>query len=94
MKVSTGGTRGPGDNPQSTFSLLQDLASAIPSGGESDVKSDLQEMEKIRAEGGSMNGKPPEELSPQELHAKLWAILTIRDRSMSWICPSALIHSR
>ena len=55
--------------------------SAIPSGGESDMKSDLQEMETIRAEGGSMNGKPPAELSPQEMHAKLWAILTIRDRS-------------
>jgi hypothetical protein len=51
------------------------------------MKSDLQEMETIRAEGGSMNGKPPEELSPQELHAKLWAVLTIRDRSMSHNTP-------
>jgi len=80
--MSTGGTRGPGDNSQSTFSDLQDLVSAIPSGGGSDMKGDLQEMEKLRAEGGSMNGKPPEELSPQELHAKLWAILTVRDRSV------------
>jgi len=54
------------------------------------MKSDLQEMENIRAEGGSMNGKPPEELSPQELHAKLWAILILRDRSMSFICPFSL----
>jgi len=79
-KISTGGTRGPGDNSRSTFSDLQDLLSVIPSGGGSDMKGDLQEMEKLRAEGGSMNGKPPEELSPQELHAKLWAILIIRDR--------------
>lgn len=90
-KMSTGGTRGLGNNPQSTFSLLQDLTSAIPSGGGSDVKSDLQEMERIRAEGGSMNGKPPDQLSPQELHAKLWAILTLRDRSMSLIWPCVLI---
>lgn len=47
------------------------------------MANDLQEMENIRAEGGSMNGKPPEQLSPQELHAKLWAILTLRDRSTS-----------
>lgn len=80
--MAGGGTRGFRDNPQSTFSLLQDLSSAIPSGGGSDMRSDLQEMENLRAEGGSMNGKPPEELSPQELHAKLWAILTVRDRSM------------
>lgn len=85
--MSGGGSRGLGDDNQSTFSLLQDLASAIPSGGGSDMKSDLQEMERLRVEGGSMNGKPPEELSPQELHAKLWAILTLRDRSMSWISP-------
>ena len=45
------------------------------------MRGDLQEIEKIRAEGGYMNGKPPEELSPQELHAKLWAVLTVRDRS-------------
>jgi len=86
--MSAGGSRGPGDNSESTFSLLQDLASAMPSGGESDMKGDLQEMEKIRAEGGSMNGKPPEQLSPQEMHAKLWAILTIRDRSPSRFCSS------
>ena len=79
----SGGARGPGNNPESTFSVLQDLLSTIPSGGGSDMRGDLQEMERIRAEGGSMNGKPPEELSPQELHAKLWAILTIRDRSAS-----------
>lgn len=78
--MARGGTRGPGDNAQSTFSILQDLASAVPG---SDMKNDLQEMENIRAQGGSMNGKPPDELSPQELHAKLWAVLTIRDRSMS-----------
>ena len=76
-----GGTRGFGDNPQSTFSLLQDLVSAIPSGGGSDMRGDLQQMEQIRAAGGSMNGKPPEQLSPQEMHAQLWAILTLRDRS-------------
>jgi len=88
--MSGGGSRGPGDDNRCNFSLLQDLVSAIPSGGGSDMKSDLQEMERLRAEGGTMNGKPPEELSPQELHAQLWAILTLRDRSMSWISPRAL----
>lgn len=86
-KMSSGGARGPGDNPQSTFSLLQDLLSSIPSGGGSDMKRDLQELERIRA---STNGKPPDELSPQELHARLWAVLTIRDRSTSRFYPSAL----
>lgn len=80
--MSPGGTRGPGDDPQLS---LQGLLSTFPSGGgpDSDMERDLRELEKIRAEGGSMNGKPPEELSPQELHAKLWAVLTIRDRSLS-----------
>lgn len=45
------------------------------------MRGDLQQMEQIRAAGGSMNGKPPEQLSPQEMHAQLWAILTLRDRS-------------
>lgn len=75
--MSQSGARGPGD----AFPL-QELISAIPSGiGSDSIRGDVEELQRIRAEGGSMNGKPPEELSPQELHAKLWAVLTVRDRS-------------
>lgn len=70
--MSQGGARGFGD----ISSISGDLLSAIPSGG--DLKGDMRELETIRADGYNMNA---EELSPEQLHAKLWAVLTIRDRS-------------
>jgi hypothetical protein len=76
------GTRdGRGGTNNSTFSYIQELLSAIPLGGGSDMKNDLAEMQKIRTENVSGTGKPADQLSPQELHAKLWAILSLRDRS-------------
>lgn len=74
-------SRGPGDSGGSAFSALSDLLSAIPAGGGSDMKGDLNQMEKIRADNASGAAKPPDQLSPQEMHAQLWAILSLRDRS-------------
>jgi hypothetical protein len=42
------------------------------------MSRDLEEMDRIRA-GPATGGKPPEEMSPQELHAVLWQVLTFRD---------------
>jgi hypothetical protein len=35
-------------------------------------------MERIRA-GEAAGGKPPDQMSPQELHSVLWQVLTFRD---------------
>lgn len=35
-------------------------------------------MERIRA-GPAAGGKPPDQMSPQELHSVLWQVLTFRD---------------
>jgi hypothetical protein len=77
--MSQGRARGLGDNS----SPFGDLLSAIPSGG--DLKSDIRELENMRADANNTN---VQELSPEQLHAKLWAVLTIRDRSMSRFYPS------
>lgn len=39
------------------------------------MSRDLESIERMR-DGG---GKRPEDMSPQELHAALWKILTFRD---------------
>ena len=44
------------------------------------MSRDMEGLERIRA-GPASGGKRPEEMSPQELHAVLWQILTIRDSS-------------
>ena len=38
----------------------------------------LENCERIRA-GPAAGGKRPEDMSPQELHAVLWQVLTFRD---------------
>lgn len=71
---------GLGSDSGSTFSLLTDLFTSIPGGGGSEMKSDLAQMNKIRSDTVSGATKPPDQLSPQEMHAQLWAILSLRDR--------------
>ena len=39
---------------------------------------EMEGIERIRA-GPSQGGKKPEEMSPQELHAVLWQVLSFRD---------------
>lgn len=39
---------------------------------------DMDNIERIRA-GPEMGGKPPDQLSPQELHSVLWQVLSWRD---------------
>jgi hypothetical protein len=51
---------------------------SIPGGAGSEFSRDLDNMERIRA-GPAAGGKNPEDMSPQELHAVLWQVLTFRD---------------
>lgn len=41
------------------------------------MSRDLDSIERMR--DGAGGGKRPEDMSPQELHAALWKILTFRD---------------
>lgn len=75
---------GPGGVPSDPASVLRQLCTSIPGGGGGDVSRDIDAIERIRA-GPAAGGKNPEEMSPQELHAVLWQVLTFRDSG-------ALIH--
>lgn len=71
------GTGGSGD-------ALRSLFSSIPGGG-GEMTREMETVERIRASGaagqvpGAQPGKRPEDMSPQELHAVLWSVLTWRD---------------
>ncbi|KAF8068741.1 heterokaryon incompatibility protein HET-C [Lyophyllum atratum] len=71
--TSRGGARSEGD-------ILRDLLFSIPGGDGGEMGRELDAVERIRAGGqGGGGGKRPEEMSPQELHAVLWQVLTFRD---------------
>ena len=67
---------GPGSN-NSPVDSLKGLLFTIPGGVGSDMSRDLDSIERMR--DGAGGGKRPEDMSPQELHAALWKILTFRD---------------
>ena len=71
-------TRGPGGPAISPTDALRDILSSVPGGAGSEFSRDLDNIERIRA-GPAAGGKKPEEMSPQELHAVLWQVLTFRD---------------
>ncbi|THG96509.1 hypothetical protein EW145_g7769 [Phellinidium pouzarii] len=81
---SRSGPSGPSDGGVSVRTI-RDLLSRIPFGNSSDsgmsgseMSRGLDDIERIRA-GPTSGGKRPEDMSPQELHAVLWQVLTFRD---------------
>lgn len=75
-------------NQSQTATALRDLIFQLPGDGETELSRDMEGVERIRAStqpGGTGGGKPPEEMSPQELHAVLWQILKFRDGVMKKI---------
>ncbi|KAJ7512767.1 heterokaryon incompatibility protein HET-C, partial [Mycena galericulata] len=72
---------GPGSNPES---VLRDLFFTLPGGSGSEMSREMEGIERIRA-GPSQGGKRPEDMSPQELHAVLWQVLSFRDSIMKKI---------
>ncbi|EIM88768.1 Het-C-domain-containing protein [Stereum hirsutum FP-91666 SS1] len=59
---------------------LRDLLFKLPSSSSNDMSRDMEGMERIRAQGqGVGGGKRPEDMSPQEIHAVLWQVLSFRD---------------
>lgn len=57
---------------------LRNLLFSIPGGQGGEMTREMDSIERIRA-GPQQGGKRPEEMSPQELHAVLWQVLSFRD---------------
>lgn len=64
-----------GGGPENT---LRSLFSSMPGGSGGELSREMESVERIRA-GPSQGGKRPEDMSPQELHAVIWQVLTFRD---------------
>ncbi|KAF9458963.1 heterokaryon incompatibility protein Het-C-domain-containing protein [Collybia nuda] len=77
-------SRGPGGGPSNPGDMLRDLFFNLPGGVGGEMSRDLDSVERIRA-GPAQGGKRPEDMSPQELHAVLWQVLTFRDSVMKKI---------
>lgn len=69
---------GPGGNQVGPTDVLRELLSTLPGGMGGEMSRELDTVERIRA-GPQQGGKPPEAMSPQELHGVLWQVLTFRD---------------
>ena len=69
---------GPGGSAGSPADVLRDLLFKLPGGSGSEISRELEGVERIRA-GPAQGGKRPEDMSPQELHAVLWQVLSFRD---------------
>ncbi|KAF8889646.1 heterokaryon incompatibility protein Het-C-domain-containing protein [Infundibulicybe gibba] len=69
---------GAGSGPNGPAELLREMFFAIPGGEGSEMSRELDSVQQIRA-GAAQGGKRPEDMSPQELHAVLWQVLTFRD---------------
>ncbi|KAG7098509.1 hypothetical protein E1B28_000453 [Marasmius oreades] len=73
-------SRGPGGGTTDPAGVLRDLLFKLPGGEGNSMSRDMEGVERIRAQGqGGSGGKKPEEMSPQELHAVLWQVLSFRD---------------
>ena len=67
---------------------LRQLLFKLPGAQNADMARDVDNVERIRA-GPGAGGKRPEDMSPQELHAVLWQVLTFRDSSACCCCVCA-----
>ncbi len=74
-RAKAGATRGGGNSAADT---LRDLLFKLPGSGGSEMAREMDGIERIRA-GPAQGGKPPDQLSPQELHSVLWQVMTFRD---------------
>ncbi len=74
-RAKSGNTRD-GSSPDAT---LRSLLFKLPGGDNNEMEREMQNVERIRASSTQPGGKRPEDMSPQELHAVLWQVLTFRD---------------
>ncbi|TFK49110.1 Het-C-domain-containing protein [Heliocybe sulcata] len=69
---SMGGGTSPSD-------VLRDMLFKLPGGGGGEMSREMESVERIRAGPSQPGSKRPEDMSPQEIHAVLWQVLTFRD---------------
>ncbi len=69
---------GPMSRGGSPSDTLRNLFFNLPGGGGSEMAREMDSIERIRAEP-MQGGKSPEQMSPQEVHAVLWQVLSFRD---------------
>lgn len=65
---------------------LKKMLSKAPGDTAAEISNDLDEIEKIGADNqagaeGKEGKTNPEQMTPQELHRRLWKILSLRDKS-------------
>ncbi|KAI8976618.1 heterokaryon incompatibility protein Het-C-domain-containing protein [Trametes punicea] len=58
---------------------LRSLLFKLPGTDGQEAAREMESVERIRAEPSQPGAKRPEDMSPQELHAVLWQVLTFRD---------------
>jgi hypothetical protein len=61
---------------------LRDMLFKLPGGTGTEITREMDGVQRIR-DAPAYGGKPPEQMSPQELHSVLWQVLSFRD-SGSW----------
>ncbi|KAI0281811.1 heterokaryon incompatibility protein HET-C [Russula aff. rugulosa BPL654] len=57
---------------------LRDLLFKLPGGTGTEITREMEGVQRIR-DAPAHGGKPPEQMSPQELHSVLWQVLSFRD---------------
>jgi hypothetical protein len=75
---SMSGERSPAD-------ILRDLLFKLPGGQGTGISRDMDGIERIR-DAPAHGGKPPGEMSPEELHSVLWKVLSFRDSGAMASC--------
>lgn len=68
-----------GSGAISPSDVLRDLLFKIPGGDRGEMQRELDSVNRIRAEPNQPGARRPEDMSPQEIHAVLWQVLTFRD---------------
>lgn len=61
---------------------LRDMLFKLPGGTGTEITREMEGVQRIR-DAPVHGGKPPDQMSPQELHSVLWQVLSFRD-SGSW----------
>ncbi|OAX41617.1 Het-C-domain-containing protein [Rhizopogon vinicolor AM-OR11-026] len=68
----------------SSSDMLRDAFVKLPGGSGDKMERDMEGIERMRA-GIGQGGKQPQDMSPQEMHAVLWQVLSFRDSVMKSI---------
>lgn len=79
LNNATAKSRSMGSGNSSPADVLRDLLFKLPGGDGGEMSREMDSVERIRAGPSQPGAKRPEDMSPQEIHAVLWQVLTFRD---------------